>query len=160
MSSILKCRLVDYLSLMEKFYKIRGTNGIQYRSDMLQPGDLYYCPWYTRKEIGKKDLGEGKSQLIYNDSSEWLPKDECTEILSSYYMNDHYGKRNPIMVMLPSREEWCVDQKSSNSEGWQVTGEPPYITCHPSINANNYHGFLTNGEFSEDTEDRTYSFNN
>jgi len=80
-------------------------------------------------------------------------------ILSPEYKRDWLGKRAPLIVVLPCRSAFCVDQKATNSEnGWTVKGEPPTISCTPSIVYSNtmpdgtekelWHGFLTNGELT------------
>lgn len=70
--------------------------------------------------------------------------------LSPHYTKDWAGKRKPIQVVCPNGKEWCVDAISSNGDGWVVTGEPPCLTCSPSIGVPGYHGFLQGGVFTED----------
>ena len=59
--------------------------------------------------------------------------------LSDAYLRDWAGKRLPIKVVLPDRTVFCIDQRSTSARengkrtGWVVTGEPPNLTCHPSI---------------------------
>jgi hypothetical protein len=74
--------------------------------------------------------------------------------LSVHYWRDWSDKRPPICVVCPNGEWWEVDRKSSNGEGWIVTGELPTITCSPSIVVDGYHGFLRAGEFTPDLEGR------
>lgn len=54
-------------------------------------------------------------------------------------------------VICPDGCEWIIDGPAKNGPhdqpGWTRTGTPPLITCTPSIQTPNYHGFLTNGEF-------------
>lgn len=76
--------------------------------------------------------------------------------LSPHYWRDWSTKRAPICVVCPNGEEWEIDRKSSNGDGWIVTGELPNITCAPSIVAGNYHGYLRDGVFTDDLEQRTY----
>lgn len=79
--------------------------------------------------------------------------------MSNEYNRDHAGKRSPIYVATPGGM-WCIDGKASNAQdgsGWVVTGEAPNITARPSISMHRYHGWLTNGELSDDLEGRTYS---
>jgi hypothetical protein len=82
--------------------------------------------------------------------------------LSPEYFRDHADKRPPLMVCLPNGTFWCIDTvPSKGGSGWNVSGEPPYITVSPSIyNAPGtpcaYHGFLTNGVLSDDCEGRTF----
>ena len=57
------------------------------------------------------------------------------------------------------RSEVTVIERNAPGEihGWSVTGEPPRITAHPSINAvGDYHGWLVDGVLSDDVEGRTY----
>lgn len=68
--------------------------------------------------------------------------------LSIHYWRDWADKRPPICIVGPSGEEWEIDRKSSNGDGWKVTGEWPNITCEPSIVLKGYHGFLRAGVFS------------
>ena len=51
---------------------------------------------------------------------------------------------------------WDADGPASNGGGWTRTGEPPMITCSPSIMTPSYHGWLRQGEWSLDTDGRTY----
>lgn len=87
------------------------------------------------------------------------PGGSCLGDLSDEYYRDHFGKRPPIIVMLPSMGEngeieawpWCVDGKQSSPPhaGWAVTGEAPDITVSPSIHAKGvWHGWLTHGVIS------------
>lgn len=79
-------------------------------------------------------------------------------VLSPEYKRDHLGKRPPVFVVLPSGDWFCPDQKVSRGDhGWTVTGEPPTITVAPSINdVGRYHGWLRDGELSDDVEGRLY----
>jgi hypothetical protein len=86
--------------------------------------------------------------------------------LSHSYVRDHAGIRLPLVVKLPGRENgrsWCVDERAYDharggwyGEGWKVSGEPPNITCAPSINMpGDYHGTLTNGVLSDSSDPAT-----
>ena len=78
-----------------------------------------------------------------------------TEDLKDRALSDQYfaanSHRQPLVVMLPGRNCFCVDGKCYSPErgsygGWTVTGAPPNITVAPSINmVDRYHGFLQNG---------------
>jgi hypothetical protein len=67
-------------------------------------------------------------------------------------------------VRCPNGSVWVPDQKSSNGDGWTVTGTAPNITCTPSIDINNlgmndrkpYHGFLQKGRFTADLSGHKY----
>lgn len=96
------------------------------------------------------------------------PKGECPNMmckkgdsfLSIHYWRDWAHKRPPIEVVCPNGGVWCIDCKSSNGDGWTVTGEWPNITCTPSIVAADYHGFLRDGEFTPDLSGKTWAVPN
>lgn len=83
----------------------------------------------------------------------WLLKPENAHFLSVEYDRDWRGKREPIIVCLPNGAGvFCVDQCATGDEarrtrkGWTVTGEPPNLTVHPSIDAGaRFHGWLKDG---------------
>jgi len=81
-------------------------------------------------------------------------------VLSPEYRRDWLGKRPPLLVVLPCGCSWNIDSKATGSEhGWTVTGKAPDLTATPSINCiheRGYHGWLRNGELSDDLEGRTY----
>jgi hypothetical protein len=54
-----------------------------------------------------------------------------------------------LVVVCPGGYQWWIDGPASNGPGWTRTGEPPLITCSPSIQTPNYHGWLQNGVFSD-----------
>lgn len=62
--------------------------------------------------------------------------------LSRFYWTTWSDKRPPISVLCPNGAEWCVDARSSNGDGWQVSGDPPLLVVTPSIQVPGYHGFL------------------
>ncbi len=83
--------------------------------------------------------------------------------LSVHYWRDWADKRPPIEVVCPDGNVWCIDRKSSNGDGWRVTGDWPNITCTPSIDCapmgsrgGCYHGHLQNGEFTKDLAGLTW----
>ena len=99
----------------------------------------------------------------YNDW--YLDRDHGSNFLSKYYRDHWLGKRPPIELVCPDGNVWCPDRKSSNGEGWLVTGEWPNITCSPSIDCKPmetdtpvgyYHGYLRNGEFTPDLSGQTW----
>lgn len=105
-------------------------------SDRL-PGMMWLAPWYW-------DPAKGDENRMRRGGAH----------LSPHYWRDHAGTRPPIVVCCPNGREWMVDAKSTNGDGWKVTGEPPTITCAPSIAVPGYHGFLRDGVFTEDVEGR------
>lgn len=115
-------------------YRAMGQDAVErgfYRNDrrIFLPGMGWYNEWYL---------------------------DMHDNFLSPHYKRDWAGKRPPIELVCPNGEVWCIDCRSSNGDGWQVTGEWPNITCAPSIVAGDYHGFLRNGEFTPDLDGKTY----
>lgn len=100
--------------------------------------------WYAPKMV-EADPSDPHADYVLN------------HILSPEYKRDHYGKRPPIFVVLPSGDWFCPDQKTSSGSDWTVTGEPPQITVSPSINAiGSFHGWLRDGVLSDDVEGRTF----
>jgi hypothetical protein len=63
----------------------------------------------------------------------------------------------PLAVVCPNGDRWYIDMPADNgatgadglTDGWTVEGEPPRITCSPSINTGTYHGWLRDGVFRE-----------
>ncbi|UVO38266.1 hypothetical protein KUL72_07845 [Bradyrhizobium arachidis] len=94
----------------------------------------------------------------YNDW--YLDRDLGRDFLSPHYYRGAAGKRPPIELVCPNVELWCIDRKSSNGDGWQVTGDWRNITCQPSIIAGDYHGWLRNGEFTPDIDGKTWPMPN
>ena len=59
-----------------------------------------------------------------------------------------------LHAIMPSGGLWNIDHKG---KGWKRTGEPPRITVTPSINhVGQYHGWLANGIFTDDSEGRKF----
>jgi hypothetical protein len=71
---------------------------------------------------------------------------------------DSPGRPETWMVFLPNGTYWCTNDRASRDEGtklgpyWQVTGTPPLITVHPSIDdqspARPWHGWIRDGVMS------------
>ena len=139
-------RLTTFLSFDE--YQALNNEaklkGFYYQDRRLfTPGMGWYEPWYWDPEGIWKDRPQDRQLKRWNDP-----------FLSIHYWRDWADKRAPICVVGPNGEHWEIDRKSSNGNGWEVTGEWPNITCKPSIVLTGYHGHLTNGEFGPDLEGR------
>lgn len=68
------------------------------------------------------------------------------------------GRDYFIWIVIPGGMLFSPDRMSSNgTSGWHVTGDLPAITVTPSIGADGYHGWVTDGVLSDDLEGRTYS---
>jgi len=82
--------------------------------------------------------------------------------LSPCYKRDWLGKRDPIVVVLPDRNHFCVDAMAWKGgvpygEGWTVVGTAPNISVMPSINfPGSYHGWIMNGVITDDCEGRKF----
>jgi hypothetical protein len=120
------------------------------------------------KALGDKAVADGmwrNDRRVFLPGMGWfndwyLDRDLGRNFLSPHYYRDWAGKRPPIELVCPNGEIWCIDRKSSNGDGWQVTGEWPNITCAPSIVAGDYHGFLRGGEFTPDLDGKSWSVPN
>lgn len=132
-------------------YTAMGDDAVargMYRNDrrVFTPGMGWPNPWYF-DPTGERERA-GHHVMIP------LAERGRLGFLSPHYWRDWSDKRAPLTLVLPNGETWCVDQKSSNGDGWVITGEFPNITAAPSINATGYHGWLQGGTFSDDVEGR------
>lgn len=114
------------------------------------PGTGWFTPWVYRPSDWTDDMGRmhGSRQMISG------PDAPGASFLSPHYWRDWAHIRPPICIVGPNGEEWEIDRKSSNGDGWKVSGEWPSLTCTPSIVLTGYHGFMTNGEFTADVDGR------
>lgn len=112
--------------------------------EIVAPCAMWYCDWLfdpanvehnARREVALAAIRGGT--FI-----------RTTSYLSRFYWTQWSDKRPPISVLCPNGKEWCVDAASNNGDGWVVGGDPPEITCSPSIQVPGYHGFLRNGVFT------------
>ena len=116
------------------------------------------------KALGDKAVADGmwrNDRRVFLPGMGWfndwyLARDHGQNFLSPHYYRDWSGKRPPIELVCPNGDIWCIDRRSSNGDGWVVTGEWPNITCSPSIVAGDYHGYLRNGEFTADLDGKTW----
>lgn len=101
------------------------------------------------------------------------PDDELHKLrLTQQYWNETAKQRKPLYVALPLRwhdgrvgvslflvDQQCYSGKGGKGyyDGWRVTGAPPRITVHPSINmVGQYHGWLKDGVISRDVDGRQF----
>lgn len=130
-----------------------------YRNDrrMFVPGMAWYQPFYfdphgeLKAFIGRSGFRE---EAMFSRAG-----DDKGNFLSVHYWRDWSAKRPPVCVVCPNGEEWEIDRKSSNGDGWKVTGDLPNISCSPSIVVEGYHGWLGTsgaqpGWFTGDIEGR------
>lgn len=112
------------------------------------PGMGWFTPWVYDPS------GNGGRRMMISG-----PGAANASFLSLHYWRDWASIRPPICIVGPNGEEWEIDRKSSNGDGWKVSGEWPNISCIPSIVLSGYHGFLGSngapaGEFTADVEGR------
>jgi hypothetical protein len=130
-----QCKLIDY------------SDRYRHQPTLLQIGDMFYGPTEEQYNVDP-------------DQWMWVWHFCSPKHLSEYYKNNN-SHRNPLLVMLPPHDLFCVDgmcwDHGKYYGGWTVTGEAPLITLSPSINmVGSYHGWLQNGILSDDCEGRKY----
>lgn len=108
--------------------------------EVVAPCAMWHVRWIFDPEINGDRRARVLAQIAAGTFSNGY--------LSKFYWQEWSDKRPPICVLCPNGVEWIVDAKSSNGEGWQVTGDVPRITCVPSIDVRGYHGFLRDGIFT------------
>lgn len=98
-------------------------------AEVAGPCVAWECPWYY--------------DPLDPDHTERFGKEG---FLSKFYWRDWAALRVPISVLCPNGKEWCIDQKSSNGDGWEVKfnggWEGGLFIVTPSIVVPGYHGFL------------------
>ena len=109
------------------------------------PGTAWLNPWYF-DPTDPEDLKTIDQEKKLGVKS----------LMSQHYWNDWAHIRPPITVVCPDGSLWMIDQKSSNGTGWTITGEDSDLTASPSIHTSGYHGWLQNGHFTPDLENRHY----
>lgn len=127
----IKCDSCDYRFTDDDEWQLFSTHlyvdpkGQERTLNERTPGMMWFCPWYFDPTDPKDQERFGKSGM-----------------LSPHYWRDWAKVRAPVCVICPGGGQWCVDQLSSNGDGWRVTGTPPLLSCTPSIVVPGYHGFL------------------
>ncbi len=93
----------------------------------------------------------------------WVLEKQRPNQIGSLYLQNHAGKRPPILIVLPGGSGWCPDMRAWASaqgyhgEGWAVVGDLPNVTITPSINyVGVYHGWVQNGVITDDCEGRKF----
>ena len=124
-----------------------AVNQGYWRYDMriLEPGSCWYMPWVSDPD--EVTPGEIEENLELYRQGKRGP-------LSLHYWQDWALIRPPICVVCPNGRHWMVDANSTNGNGWKVEGKIEKLTCSPSIVVPGYHGYLQNGEFTDDIEGR------
>lgn len=128
--------------------KSRADNRGASLSEILAPGSMWEVPWYF--DPTNPDARERRRNVLARIEG----GEDHRDYLSRHYWQDWSQIRPPLCVLCPNGREWCIDAKSSNGSGWVVTGTAPLITAHPSIAVPGYHGFLRDGVFTPDLDQR------
>ncbi len=122
-------------------------------------------PWQCRMLTREEFYGRPMPDRAVGDTTLMDPTwaDRHRDIISPEYFRDWYGKRPTVAVVLPGPVTWCVDNRATVpgslglGSGWQVTGEPPNLSLHPSVNLKGrWHGWITNGIISDDVDGRRF----
>lgn len=87
------------------------------------------------------------------DLQEIKAKGEELQPGDMWYSSTPKAGEKVLVIKLPCGDAW----RPIGPNGWNITGEPPNITARPSIMCEHYHGWLTDGVFSDDLEGRTHN---
>jgi hypothetical protein len=128
-------------------YNYSHPDAKKYHAEWFGVGAMWLCPWFHDPTV--PDDMENVPQLLAEAVAAG-PANPNYHGFSQHYWKDWAHKRPPIEVICPGGQFWCPDMTSTNGTGWVVTGEPPRITCTPSILVRLYHGYLRNGVFTDD----------
>lgn len=156
---MMKCRLLtpaeftaaDEARLHLARTRLDGKQGASIY-EITGPGVMWSAPWLH-------DPHDPQDKIRREQALRRIATGQACFMLSRFYWLDHSRHRSPLVVICPNGREWCVDQKSSNGEGWRVTGNAPTIEVSPSIDVPGYHGWLGTsgmapGVFSDDLNKR------
>lgn len=114
-------------------------------------GGMMEASWYLGEGVTLEDI-KAKPNL-WGMSAQW--RDKSIQKGSPLM---------PIVVKLPGGTPWCYMQGATNGSGrgdgwrsgWDFSGDPPNVTCSPSIASPEYHGFLRGGVLTDDLNGRKY----
>lgn len=123
-----------------------STYGWARLDEVTAPCAMWFATWYFDPKNPEKGIRREAALQALADGT--FGMGEKNFYLSKHYWQMWSDKRPPICVLCPNGREWCVDAKSSNGDGWTVIGDPPTITCSPSILVPGYHGYLRDGVFT------------
>lgn len=114
--------------------------------------------WRLRM-IARPETAEQISKLEIGDA--WY-EDGISETHRRYLLAPEHAGKRPLTVRLPGPVHFpvygpVIEHGRPTGAGWQVVGEPPAITVSPSIHCRGvYHGYIRNGEITDDIEGLTY----
>jgi len=113
--------------------------------------------WPTHCACGYAFTDADERQV--NHKRRWSTGSGLPELGDLFWVPWHYSGTPHLHAICPDGRLWNVDGVASNGPGWTRTGEPPAITCSPSIWTDmdkGYHGFLQGGVFSDDLSGKTF----
>jgi len=96
------------------------------------------------------DTGEVVSEHVARPGAIWLAP-RLAGVMDSKFHIDRGGGPH-ILIKLPGNHVWDASGKSTNGEGWEVSGDLTCLTASPSILVGGrvpYHGWLRNGVLVE-----------
>lgn len=136
-------------------------------------GLLSLMPWPLRFLDGEKPWTNGQIGDCWyypNWDSEELLHQKIREHFLNHQASRQYkeqwaDKRPPIIIRLPSGpaspdEFYSRPENATERNGWTVTGsiEDGSLNVSPSVNIVGwFHGFIQNGQISDDVEGRTFT---
>lgn len=115
-----------------------------------EPGTCWFARWYFDPEKDQKRLED----LIRLSA-------ENKKHLSLNYLQKWATVRPPYVIVLPNKVAWSPDSHPISdgkyiSGGWDVEGDISNLTVSPSIHMTDYHGWIRNGEITDDVDGRTF----
>lgn len=127
-----------------------ATYGWARLNEVIRPCAMWFSTYLFDPEDAEHRIRREKALAAIADGT--FGTGERNYYLSRFYWQDWSHIRPPITVSCPNGDYWTIDSKSSNGEGWKVTGDVPTITAQPSIATKGYHGFLNSGVFTADLD--------
>jgi len=94
-----------------------------------------------------------------NHKRRWSTDSGVPEPGDLFWATWHHSGTPHLYAICPDGRLWDCDGPSSNGNGWTRTGDPPAITCSPSIwtdMPHGYHGFLQGGVFTDDLSGKVF----
>jgi len=134
---------------VERFYEL-----VAEREASRYDGD---ARWPTHCACGYAFTDADERQV--NHKRRWSTDSGLPEPGDLFWVPWYHFDTPHLHAICPDGRLWDVDGVASNGPGWTRTGEPPAITCSPSIWTDmdkGYHGFLVDGVFSDDLSGKVF----
>lgn len=154
-----KCEHCEYVFRDDDAWQVSGdaiyvdSDGREFSQLDAPPGGIIEA-WWLFDPKGPEDLAE-----LPEIRSRYAREPEARMLLSRMYYEQWAETRPPLQVFTPNGRPWIVDSTANNGPGWTVSGDPPLLSCSPSILVPGYHGWLgingaLPGHFSADLDGR------